>query len=137
VNILLLLLYAASVRVGLDTTDIHRLEQCSGPWREAVVEPLRAVRRKIKGYENPAFSTLYSQLKDAELEAERQAQHRLYGELSKLRKAPTPMGVLELARSNLLGYQATLPLREEAVQALLHGFAQYLQIAAGSTTDQQ
>lgn len=75
VNVLLFAGWAgAACGVRLGAAELARLDAAVAPWREAVVRPLRAVRRRVKGEDDG----LYARLKAAELEAERLQQDRLH-----------------------------------------------------------
>ena len=73
-----LLLFAAWIGISgrgrLNDADFDRAEEAIGPWRRAVIEPLRAARRHVK---DAGQTSLYEALKSAELEAEHVAQDRL------------------------------------------------------------
>ena len=76
VNLVLYLCWVgASGRGRLTAADLDRAESVAGPWRRETVEPLRALRRRIK--ETPDAGSLYEALKAAELAAEQVAQDRL------------------------------------------------------------
>ena len=73
VTFLLFALYVAdSHRVVLEQADLERLDQAVAAWREAVVRPLRQLRRRLKGGPQPAPATerLRERIKSAELHAE-------------------------------------------------------------------
>ena len=55
--------------------DLAKAEAVLDPWRKAIVEPLRTVRRLLK--EEPDSSELYAAVQAVELRAERHSQHRL------------------------------------------------------------
>ena len=58
VTFLLFALYVAdSHRVVLEQADLERLDQAVAAWREAVVRPLRQLRRRLKGGPQPAPGT--------------------------------------------------------------------------------
>lgn len=75
--------HGVDVNLALFCTWIGRLspealdeaEAALRPWREEVVEPLRKIRRKLKG--NPGAEGLRRAAKAAEIEAERLGQARL------------------------------------------------------------
>lgn len=75
VNILLFAAWAgAACGVRLDAAALARLDTAVAPWREGVVRPLRAVRRRVKGEDDG----LHARMKAIELEAERIEQDRLF-----------------------------------------------------------
>lgn len=95
VNVLLFAAWAgADCGVRLSGAELARLDAAVAPWREAVVRPLRAVRRRVKGEDDG----LYARLKGTELEAERIQQDRLHS-LSGL--APGTPGGRDLVLANL------------------------------------
>jgi uncharacterized protein (TIGR02444 family) len=75
-----LVLYACWVglsgRGRLAASDFARAAATNDPWRQAVIENLRAARRAIKEQASDA-AQFYAAAKAVELEAERVAQHRL------------------------------------------------------------
>lgn len=81
VNVLLYLLHVARHGRRLGADDVARIEALTAPWREAVVVPLRGVRRVLKGrigvFEPQASARLRSEVKRIELAAERQQQETL------------------------------------------------------------
>lgn len=75
VNVLLFAAWAgAACGVRLTGAELARLDAAVAPWREEVVRPLRAVRRRVKGEDDG----LYVRLKAVEMEAERIQQDRLH-----------------------------------------------------------
>src|SRR5262245_2062586 len=48
VNVLLFLLFLADSERAVTKDDVARLDRAVAPWREHVVEPLRALRRALK-----------------------------------------------------------------------------------------
>lgn len=110
VNVLLLAAWAgAACGVRLAAAELARLDAAVSPWREEVVRPLRAVRRRAKGEDDG----LYARLKATELEAERIQQDRLHA-LSGL--APGTPGGRDLVLANL---RLALPPRGPADEAAL------------------
>ena len=82
VLILLMITYAAlRHRILLTPDQIVRLDEASRPWREQIVQPLRAVRTVLKTGPLPAPSSeterFRSTVKTAELAAERLQNHLL------------------------------------------------------------
>jgi uncharacterized protein (TIGR02444 family) len=110
VVLLVVALWAGAVCAHAFTRDeADRLEAAARPWREEVVRPLRAVRRRLKAGPAPAPSAaaeaLRGRVKDAELAAERlQLEH--LAALTGL--SPAPARSREAAARNL-----RLLLREE------------------------
>ncbi|HEX5281086.1 MAG TPA: TIGR02444 family protein [Micropepsaceae bacterium] len=131
VNILLFVLYLADHRRQLGAAEIARLDSAVAQWRDAVVRPLRALRRGLKsGVEfipGPVSETFRSQIKRLELESEQIEQHRLeefassIGTLADSRDAA--------AERNVELYCAKLsnPSRD-AIQTILRGFKDFVPI---------
>src|SRR5262245_23656871 len=75
VNVLLYLLWQATRGRSFTTTEVATLESKVGPWRQATVIPLRAVRRALKHpptlVEGAAAESFRNRIKAVELEAER------------------------------------------------------------------
>lgn len=113
VNVLLFAGWAgAACGVRLDAAELARLDTAVTPWREEIVRPLRAVRRRVKGEDDG----LYARLKAAELEAERLQQDRLHA-LSGL--TPGTPGGRDLVLDNLkLALAPDGPADEAALSAL-------------------
>jgi uncharacterized protein (TIGR02444 family) len=111
VNLLLFLLFLAQSCRQVRAEDIHRLDSTVAPWREGAVEPLRALRRKLKEGIKPittAASQFYrDHVKRLELEAERLEQSWLERE----------------GRGMMF---ATAPSREAAAETNLSLYAAYL-----------
>ena len=109
VNLLLFLLFLAEQGRAIARDDVARLDTAIAPWRAEVVEPLRAVRRRLKtgvGDVPPAASDPFrNMVKKIELEAERLEQGRLEKEAQTLGK-PAPRETA--ARANLAAYEAHL-----------------------------
>lgn len=131
VNVLLFVLYLADHRIKLGAAEIARLDSAVAQWREAVVRPLRALRRSLKpGIEfipGPVSETFRAQIKRLELEAEQIEQHRLEEFASSI---GTPAGSrTEAAESNLALYCAKLTnAPQEPIQTILRGFADFVPI---------
>ncbi len=81
VNLVLFSLWAARCGAALGPSDLARLDEAVGPWRERVVAPIRALRRGLKTEALGAAPELAEgcrqALLKAELEAERAAQEML------------------------------------------------------------
>lgn len=131
VNILLFVLYLADHRQQLSAAEIARLDSAVGQWREAVVRPLRILRRGLKsGVEfipGPVSETFRSQIKRLELEAEQIEQHRLEEFASSV---GTPAASrTEAAERNIGLYCAKLSNpQQEAVETILRSFADFVPI---------
>ena len=109
VNLLLFLLFLAGEGRAVTRDDVARIDASIASWRAEVVEPLRAVRRRLKtgvGDTPPATSeALRNMVKKIELEAERLEQGRLEKEAPTLGK---PAPVEAAARANLEAYEGHL-----------------------------
>ena len=78
VNLLLLCCWIArSGRGRLSEAEIAAAEARAAPFRRDVIEPLRAVRRGLKKLPDAASLSLYAELKQIELRAEREEQRML------------------------------------------------------------
>lgn len=92
------LLFAAWVGlecgVRLSAGDLARIDGAVSGWREEMVRPLRALRRRAKAEDD----ALYRRMKAAELEAERVQQDRLFAAGGFL---PQPGGSVALAAANM------------------------------------
>src|SRR5262249_28316776 len=128
VNILLFLLWHALRRRALSPAEIEGLEDVIGPWREATVVPLRAMRRALKtphALVEPATAEVFrTRIKATDLEAERLQQEAMY-ELARA----SPLGrdepsSAEAARANLAAYETmrAVAFPKAAVDCLLSAF---------------
>jgi len=100
VNLLLLAAWLGAARGA--RLDPARLPEIPGAaWQEAVIQPLRAVRRKVKadGLGDPSLKDFHAQLLATELAAERLRQAELF-HWAEQHFPPLP-GVPGLARANL------------------------------------
>lgn len=81
VNVLLFLLYLARVGRLLSPVDVEKIDALAAPWRQAVVVPLRSVRRALKEsvgeFRPDATAALRTEVKRIELAAERVQQETL------------------------------------------------------------
>ena len=91
VDVMMLLMIAFAAvrhRVLLTPSEIGKLDEACRPWREQIVQPLRAIRVRLKSGPMPAPSVeteeFRSKIKAAELAAERM-QNRLLAERLPLR----------------------------------------------------
>jgi uncharacterized protein (TIGR02444 family) len=129
VNLLLFLLWHATLEQTLSAAEVDALERRIGPWRDATVIPLRAVRRALRSPPAlvvPATAELFrTRIKAVELEAERLQQEAMY-ELVRAsplgRKAPS---LHDAARANVAAYQAICraPFPKPAIETLLAALA--------------
>jgi len=124
VNLLLFLLFLADGGRAVTGEDVARLDAEIAPWRTEVVEPLRALRRRLKtgiGDVPPAASEpLRNMVKKVELEAERLEQGRLENLALSLGK---PASREAAARANVAAYADYLgPLPAGSRDAVLAAF---------------
>lgn len=124
VNLVLYLLWCGASDRALDAGAVAAADARIAPWRAAVVEPLRAVRRVLKASPFAKFgSEAYrGRIKAVELEAERFVQDALF------RAAPAPgpsHDPVAAAREHLRLYARYLgrPLPDEALAVLLGALA--------------
>jgi uncharacterized protein (TIGR02444 family) len=93
VDVMMLLMsafVATRHRILLTASDIREMDHACSPWREQIIQPLRAVRKGLKSGPPPAPTSeteqFRSKIKLAELAAER-LQNRLMAECLPLRPA--------------------------------------------------
>jgi uncharacterized protein (TIGR02444 family) len=125
VNLLLFLLWHATLKRAVSVAEVEELERRIAPWRDATVIALRTVRRALKSppaLVAAATAELFrTKIKAVELEAERLQQEAMY-ELARAspfgREAPSTQ---DAARANVASYaamaRATFP--ESAIETLL------------------
>ena len=97
VNVLLYGAWLASQDKRLETEHLAALEVVIKPWREQVVEPLRALRRRWREY--PPAEVLRGEVKRLELQAERRQQDMM---LAYLQAASEPPAASQPLQENLL-----------------------------------
>jgi uncharacterized protein (TIGR02444 family) len=129
VNLLLFLLWNASRHRAFSASEIEDLERQIGPWRDAVVIPLRTIRRALKApppiVEAGTAEAFRTRIKATELEAERLQQEALYA-LSQARELGHPVAsAADAARANVAAYQDLYkqPFPPAEVETLLAAFA--------------
>ena len=110
VNLLLFLLWHATLMRALSAAEVEALEGKIGPWRDATVVPLRAIRRALKSppalVAGASAELFRTKIKAVELEAERLQQEAMF-ELA----ASSPLGrkassLQDAARANVAAYEA-------------------------------
>ena len=120
VNLMLFLLFLAENGRAITRDDVARLDASIAPWRAQVVEPLRAIRRRLKSgigdVPTTTSESLRTMVKKIELEAERLEQERLENTASSLGK---PASRNEAASANLGAYEAYLGRLPGAPKALI------------------
>jgi uncharacterized protein (TIGR02444 family) len=130
VNVLLFLLWCATLRRRLSATEIGDLSRDCEAWSRAAVIPLRALRRALKALppliaagEAEAFR---SKIKAVELEAERLQQEAMYQRMQSAKLGEEVHSSAAAAAANIAAYQtvrAAKPFPEPAVQIVLAAFA--------------
>ena len=128
VNILLFLLWSATLDRTLPRHEIEELERRIGAWRMAAVIPLRELRRALKTpppvVEPGAAEAFRTRIKAVELEAERLQQQTMYELAESLRFVPAS-SPLEAARANVAAYGTVCAqdFPPAAVETILTAFA--------------
>jgi uncharacterized protein (TIGR02444 family) len=134
VNILLFLLWSATLKRILPKGELEDLEGKIGAWRVAAVIPLRELRRALKipppAIAPGAAEAFRTRVKAVELEAERLQQQTMYDLAPTLDFEPAS-SALVAARANVAAYAAicTKPFPPAAVETILAAFAK----ASGET----
>ena len=88
---------------------LARALEAAAPWQEGIVNPLRAVRRRLKGRDGADVQALRARIKADELEAERLEQALLAETFPPGPGEASPA----LAAANLKAYLGRLELRPE------------------------
>ena len=109
VNLLLFLLWNASLQRRFSTTDVVAADQHVAMWRQATVVPLRALRRALKStpklVEPGASEVFRTKVKGLELEAERLQQQALYDFAQSATLGKPAASADEAARENIAAYE--------------------------------
>jgi uncharacterized protein (TIGR02444 family) len=128
VNLLLFLLWQATLGRQLSAAEIAGLEAGVGPWREATVIPLRTLRRALRSPPDlvaGATAELFrTKIKTVELEAERLQQEAMY-QLARAAPFGRKAASQDAARANVAAYEGMCraPFPEEAAETLLAALA--------------
>jgi uncharacterized protein (TIGR02444 family) len=128
VNVLLFLLWSATLRRKLTRSAVEELDRQIGAWREATVIPLRALRRALKSpppvVEAGAAEAFRTRIKAVELEAERLQQQTMF-ELAQTMRFEDAASPVEAARENVAAYRSVCPqpLPPAEVETILTAFA--------------
>jgi uncharacterized protein (TIGR02444 family) len=128
VNILLFLLWNATLDRTLSQASVAELEAKIGPWRDATVVPIRALRRALRTpppvVDAGAAEAFRTRIKGVELEAERLQQQTMYELASSLAFA-SAASPADAARANVASYQAICarPFPPAALHTILAAFA--------------
>ena len=118
VNLMLFALWAGAVRgIRLDTAALAAAEAAIAGLRRDTVEPLRALRRRLKADPDPDLRDLRRKILAVEFAAERRVQHRLAAMLDGIDR--TEPDRLAMAGANLALYLGAEAQSSEA--ALLRG----------------
>jgi uncharacterized protein (TIGR02444 family) len=108
VNLLLLFLWLATLRRLLTPQTVRTVCGRAERWREDVVKPLRAVRRRLKEgahlVDRPAAEAFRARVKIVELESERLQQEALFALAAGLTSAEAAT-VEAAARANVAAYE--------------------------------
>jgi uncharacterized protein (TIGR02444 family) len=129
VNLLLFLLWNASLHRRLSADEVRGLERRVADWRDGVVIRLRELRRALKSppaLVPPGTAELFrTKVKAIELEAERLQQEALYAVAQSAVLGEAASSSAQAARDNIAAYQAILPrpFSPTAVDTLLSAFA--------------
>ena len=121
VNLVLFLLYQGSLQRQLSTESIKHIDDNTRSFRERVIQPIRALRKSLKG---KAFSveadqdSLYQNMLGLELSAEKLAQTQLETIDVITQNGLTP---LQAATDNLSAYATLLGIQQphRAIETLL------------------
>jgi uncharacterized protein (TIGR02444 family) len=129
VNLLMYLLWHATRRRSFTPDEVGWIESKVAPWREAIVVPLRSVRRALKTapslVSGIAAESFRVRIKALELEAERLQQEAMY-EFDHATPAGDPEAIpAEAARHSLAAYETICPspFAAAARDAVLLAFA--------------
>jgi uncharacterized protein (TIGR02444 family) len=130
VNLLFFLLWNATQRKALSSTEVGELDKNFGAWRDLAVVPLRELRRALKS--PPAAVTpdaaegFRTRIKTVELEAERLQQEAMYSLAQSGRIGQTAETAVEAARRSVAAYQAHLrPFPAKPLGVVLAAFAKF------------
>jgi uncharacterized protein (TIGR02444 family) len=109
VNVLLFLLWNATLKRQMSAASVHDLDARIGAWRKAAVIPLREIRRALKApppvVERGAAEAFRTRVKAVELEAERLQQQTLY-DLAPSLPFETARSASDAARASVEAYAA-------------------------------
>jgi uncharacterized protein (TIGR02444 family) len=127
VNVLLFLLWNASLGRALDIDEVKAIEATIGIWRNMTVIPLRGVRRALKSGPSIAApevtEAFRTRIKQVELEAERLQQEAMYA-MAESAGYDGGLAPAEAAKISIASYQAVLqPLPRNPVETILSAFA--------------
>ena len=139
VNIVLYLLWLASLKRRLSDTEIERITSATQDWRERIIKPLRASRRGLKNSHpiptQTAAERLRQLLKKLELNAEKLQLQRLFESAQPSLPGDHADDIIEACRSNLEIYNQTLGNRFDVADIDRLVYAMNLQTGAPNQTD--
>jgi uncharacterized protein (TIGR02444 family) len=129
VNVVLYLLYLAQHGRQLGRADVARIDALVSAWRIEVVQPLRTLRRRLKGGIAPidaaASTALRDEIKRVELESERIEQITLESKAPAAEIGTLAASRITAAHANLVAYGELLgSLPAAAVNVLLEACAE-------------
>jgi uncharacterized protein (TIGR02444 family) len=131
VNLLLFVLWHATLKRELSAAQIEALEARVAPWRNATVIPLRTVRRALKSppelVASAAAELFRTKIKGTELEAERLQQEAMYDLARHSLLGHEASSTQEAARANVANYAAMMgkDFPADATQTLLGAFTAF------------
>jgi len=129
VNVALYLLFLALDGRVIGAADMTRIVAIAAPWNDAVVLPLRSVRRRMKGgvagLPAPHTEALRTEVKRIELQAERLLQESLQTLGLEPAFAATHSAVEAAATTNLERYAGLLAMTNASMQPLIDRFCEY------------
>ena len=124
VNVMLFLLWQATLKRQLGATQVKALAEKVGPWQIDVIGPIRGLRRMLKGNaplldKGPA-ELFRTRIKAIELEAERLQQEAMYAMAAGMTSEAAP-SVEAAARASVAAYEsvAVEPFTPAAVDTLI------------------
>jgi uncharacterized protein (TIGR02444 family) len=124
VNVMLFLLWQASLKRQFAATQVKALAEKVGPWQIDVIGPIRGLRRMLKGnaplLDKGSAELFRTRIKAIELEAERLQQEAMCAMATGM-TAETAASVEAAARASLAAYEsvAVNPFTPAAVDALI------------------
>jgi uncharacterized protein (TIGR02444 family) len=128
VNLLFFLLWNASLKRQLSSTDVHAVDTTVAGWRNTAVIPLREIRRALKsatGLIEPGAAELFrTRVKGLELEAERLQQETLFNLSQSAALGESAVSAESAARANMAAYEkySTRSFPQASVDAILDAF---------------
>jgi uncharacterized protein (TIGR02444 family) len=129
VNVLLFLLWSATLKKQMSAASVQDLDARIGAWRENAVVPLRTIRRALKRppavVDAGAAEAFRTRVKAVELEAERLQQGALY-DLAPSLRFEAVSSAADAARASVAAYAAGFKaFSPAAVATILSAFDQF------------